>query len=84
MSISVAGQTVPPHLAHMTGTPPVAPLSSLLVHHYGPIPQVKPTVIPPQVTAPPPAAPAPQSFKPLKLCMLKDDKAFIDNYDLIQ
>jgi hypothetical protein len=89
MSLSVAGQAVPPHLAHMTGTPgiapPVAPLLSPLVrHHYGLVPQVNPPVIPPQVTAPPPVAPAPWSFEPLKLCVLKDDKAFIDNYDLIQ
>jgi hypothetical protein len=72
----------------MTGmpgiAPPVAPLSSLLVCHYGPVPQVNPPVIPPQVTAPPPATTVPRSFKPLKLCVLKDDKAFINNYDLIQ
>jgi hypothetical protein len=71
----------------MTGmpgiAPPVAPLSAPLVHHYGPIPQFNPTVIPPQVTAPPLAAPAPRPFEPLKLCVLKNDKAFIDNYDLI-
>ncbi len=88
MSLSIASRAVPPHLAHMTGTPgiapPVAPLSSLLVHQYDPVPLVNPPVIPPPVMAPPPAAPAPRSFEQLKLCALKDDKAFNDNYDLIQ
>jgi hypothetical protein len=55
-----------------------------MVRQYGPVPPVNPPVIPPPVTAPPPGAPAPRSFKPLKQCALKDDKAFINNYDLIQ
>ncbi len=88
MSLSIASQAVPPHLAHMTGTPgiapPLVPLLSPLVRQYDPVPPVSPPVIPPPVTAPLLAAPAPWSFEPLKLCALKDDKAFIGNYDLIQ
>jgi hypothetical protein len=72
----------------MTGTPgiaaPVVPLLSPLVSQYDHVPPVNPPIIPPPVMAPPPAALAPRSFKPLKLCALKDDKAFINNYDLIQ
>ena len=93
MSLSVTGQDIPPSLVYMTGTPglapPVAPVLSPLVRHYGPAPQLTPAVVPPQIMAPPPAVPAPmvrapRSFEPLKLCALKDDKAFIDNNDLIQ
>jgi hypothetical protein len=88
MSLSVAGRAVPPHLARMTGmpgiAPPVVPLLSPLVHQYGPVPLVNPTIIPLPIMAPPPVAPAPRSFNPLKLCVLKDDKDFMDNYELIQ
>jgi hypothetical protein len=51
MSLSVTGRAVPPHLAHMNGTPgiapPVVPLSSLLVRQYDPVPPVSVPVVPP-------------------------------------
>jgi hypothetical protein len=91
MSLSVPGQAVPPHLAPTMAQPrvipPVAPQSSPLMQVYGNVPHIMPqgVVVPPPV-APAPAAPTPAtcSVEPLKLCELKDPKAFIDNWDLIQ
>jgi hypothetical protein len=91
MSLSVAGRAVPPQLAPTMAQPrvipPVATQLSPLMQVYGSVFQVMPR----GVVAPPPVAPAPaaptlatRSVDPLKLCELKDPKAFIDNWDLIQ
>jgi hypothetical protein len=73
MSLSIAGQAVPPHLTPtmaQTGVvPPVAPHLSPLIWQYGGAPQAfdqVPTAAPPW-SAPPPAAPTTRSFKPLNL-----------------
>jgi hypothetical protein len=85
MSLSIAGRVVPPHLAPTMAqpgvVPHVAPHSSPLIQQFGVAPQAfdqVATAAPPW-SAPPPAAPTTRSFKPLKLCRMKDTKAFIDS-----
>jgi hypothetical protein len=88
MSLSVAGQAVPPHLALTTAwpgvVPPVAPRSSPIMGQFGGAPQVFPQVGARLVAAPPPLAQVTHPAEPPKLCKLKDVKAFIDSFELIQ
>jgi hypothetical protein len=97
MPLSVAGRAAPPQMVAPTAvlhgtTPLVAPRPSPLPRMYDPAPPVMPPgvavpAMPPPVVFPPPMAPASvvtPSVEPLMLYKLKDLKAFIDNWDLIQ
>ena len=83
-----------PHLSHLLWArrdlfhPPLAPTSSPLVHRYGhghgiPAPAPVPVAPTPALAGPPHVA-ASRPLEPLKLSPLKDEKAVLDNYDLIQ
>ncbi len=60
---------------------PVAPQLFPAIGQFGGAPQVVPQAVPPTVVAPPPVV---CLFEPLKLLALKDLKAFLDNFKLIQ
>ncbi len=88
MSLSVANQAVTLHLAHTTAwpgfVPLVAPQLSPIMGQFGGAPHVFTQLGAPLVAAPPPVAQVMHPAKPLKLCKLKDAKAFIGNFELIQ
>ena len=76
---------------HDAARPPLAPTSSPLVHRYGhihgipaPAPAPVPAALPPAFAGPPHVTASSRPMEPLKLSPLKDEKAFLDNYDLIQ
>jgi hypothetical protein len=71
----------------LQGVPPVMPQGVPLVLPQGVGVPPLATVMPHGVRVPPPGTPAPvamRAVEPLKLCELKDPKAFLDNWDLIQ
>jgi hypothetical protein len=77
--------TAPPVMPQ--GVPPVMPQGVPLVLPQGVGVSPLVTVMPHGVEVPPLATPAPVAMRavnPLKLCELKDPKAFLDNWDLIQ
>ena len=77
--------TAPPVMPQ--GVPPVMPQGVPLVLPQGVGVPPLATVMPHGVGVPPPATPAPvamHAVERLKLCELKDPKAFLDNWDLIQ
>ena len=77
----------PTGFLHGAAGPPLVPTSSPLVHRYGHshgIPAPAPAPVPAALPPAPPHVAASRPMDPLKLSPLKDEKAFLDNYDLIQ
>ncbi len=72
MSLSVAGQAVPPHLDHTTArprfVPPVAPQSSPLMGQFGSAPHVFTQDGAPPAAAPPQVAQVTRPAEPLESC----------------